>query len=157
MPDVLHLLMIHARRERIYEAITTVEGIRNWFSRDADLEPRVGGIGEIRFADGQRVIRMKIEELRPAERVVWNVISAAMPAWADTRVEFGMDAAEDGTMLRFAQRGFTDTDDFFAMSATAWANFLLSLKQYAETGEGTPHPDDPLSRSPGAKSERMEA
>ena len=81
MADVLHLLMIHAPRERIYEAITTVEGIRNWFSRDADLEPSVGGSGEIRFANGQRVIRMKIEELRPAERVVWNVISAAMPAW----------------------------------------------------------------------------
>ena len=151
MPVVLHLLMIHAPRERVYEAIATAEGVRNWFSRDADLEPTVGGSGEIRFAGGQRITRVEIEQLEPAERVVWKVVSAAMPTWADTRIEFGMAAADDGTMLRFAHRGFVDTDDFFAMSATAWANFLISLKQYAETGEGTPHPDDPLSRSPGAK------
>ncbi|HVU81389.1 MAG TPA: SRPBCC domain-containing protein [Rhodanobacteraceae bacterium] len=157
MADVLHLLMIHAPRERIYEAIATAEGVRNWFSRDADLEPTVGGSGEIRFANGQRITRVKIEQLEPAERVVWKVVSAAMPTWADTRVEFRMAAADGGTMLRFAHRGFGEADDFFAMSATAWANFLISLKLYAEIGEGTPHPDDPLSRSPGAKSERMEA
>ena len=151
MPDVLHLLMIHAPRERVYEAIATADGVRNWFSRDADLEPRVGGSGEIRFANGQRITRVEIEELEPAGRIVWKVVSAAMPTWADTRIEFRMAAADDGTMLRFAHRGFDDTDDFFAMSATARANFLISLKQYAETGEGTPHPDDPLSRSPGAK------
>lgn len=157
MADVLHLLEIHAPRERIYEAIATLEGVRNWFSRDADFEPGIGGSGEIRFANGQRVIRVETGELAPAERIVWKVLSAAMPAWADTRVEFRMDASDGGTMLHFAHRGFGEMDDFFAMSATAWANFLLSLKQYAETGEGTPHPDDPLSRSPGAKSERMEA
>ena len=151
MPDVLHLLMIHAPRERVYEAIATADGVRNWFSRDADLEPRVGGSGEIRFANGQRITNVEIEELEPAGRIVWKVVSAAMPTWADTRIEFRMAAADDGTMLRFAHRGFDDTDDFFAMSATARANFLISLKQYAETGEGTPHPDDPLSRSPGAK------
>ena len=151
MPDVLHLLMTHAPRERVYEAIATAEGVRNWFSRDADLESTVGGSGEIRFANGQRITRIKIEQLEPAERVVWKVVSAAMPTWADTHIEFRMAAADDGTMLRFAHRGFADTDDFFAMSATAWANFLISLKLYAETGEGTTHPDDPLSRSPGAK------
>ena len=148
MADILHLLKIHAPRKQIYEAIATVEGVRNWFSRDADFDPRVGGSGEIRFANGQRITRVKIEELKPAERVVWKVLSAAMPAWADTRVEFEIGAEDDGTMLRFAHRGFNETDDFFAMSATAWANFLISLKQYVETDEGTPHPDDPLSRSP---------
>lgn len=74
-----------------------------------------------------------------------------MPTWADTLVEFELDADHAATMLHFAHRGFSQTDDFFAMSATAWASFLLSPKQYLETGTGTPHPDDPLSRDPQAR------
>lgn len=146
MNDILHLLKINAPHSAVYTAIATPEGIRNWFSRDADMDPRVGGSGEIRFANGQRVIRMEIAALKPDERVVWNVLSAAMPNWSDTTVEFELTVEGGGTMLHFAQRGFAGTDDFFAMSATAWAGFLISLKLYLETGNGTPHPDDPLSR-----------
>lgn len=148
MTDILHLLSIHAPREAVYEAIATVAGIRNWFSRDADLETRVGGSGEIRFAEGRRITRIEIGALEPPARVAWKVLSAPMPTWPDTTVEFEMQADDAGTTLHFAQRGFAQADDFFAMSATAWGCFLVSLKQYVETGQGTPHPDDPLSRTP---------
>lgn len=148
MADILHLLQVHAPREAVYQAIATAGGVRNWFSRDADFESTVGASGEIRFAGGKRVTRIRIAELEPTERVAWQVISAPMPTWPDTTIEFTMRTDGDGTMLHFAHRGFQQTDDFFAMSATAWASFLLSLKQYLETGEGTPHPDDALSRAP---------
>lgn len=151
MADILHLLQIQAPPEAVYQAIATIDGVRNWFSRDADFHSKVGGSGEIRFADGQRVIKMEIEELKPIGRVAWRVLSAAMPNWANTRVEFEIGAGDDGTLLHFAHRGFPGADDFFAMSATAWAGFLISLKQYAETGKGMPHPDDPLSRAPSPK------
>jgi uncharacterized protein YndB with AHSA1/START domain len=148
MADILHLLKIHAQREAVYRAIATAEGVRNWFSRDSDLDPGVGGHGEIRFADGTRVTRLRVAELEPTTRVSWQVLSAPMPTWPGTTIGFGMDAEGDDTMLHFAHRGFTQADDFLAMSATAWACFLLSLKQYLETGKGTPHPDDVLSRVP---------
>lgn len=154
MVDILHLLQVQAPREAVYQAIATVEGVRNWFSRDADLDSRIGGSGEIRFANRQRIIKMEIEELEPTVRVVWRVLSAAMPNWANTKVEFGIGAGDEGTLLHFAHRGFTGTNDFFAMSATAWAGFLISLKQYAETGKGMPHPDDPLSRAPSTTSNK---
>lgn len=38
MPDILHLIRIHASRERVYDAVTTAEGIRSWWTRDADLD-----------------------------------------------------------------------------------------------------------------------
>lgn len=151
MADILHLLQIHAPREKVHAAIATVDGIRDWFSRDADLDSRAGGSGEIRFAERTRVIKLEVEELEPPARIVWKVLSAAMPTWANTNVEFKLDADGAGTLLHFAQRGFLEVDDFFAMSATAWASFLFSLKQYLETGQGMPHPDDILSRSHGAK------
>lgn len=148
MADILHLIQIRAPRETVYQTIATSEGIRQWFSRDADVEARIGGSGELRFAGGQRVLRVGIAALEPATRIVWKVHSAAMPNWADTEIEFSMAADGGDTLLHFAHRGFAQADDLFAMSATIWASFLISLKQYLETGKGTPHPDDPLSRSP---------
>lgn len=151
MSDILHMLQIHAPREEVYAAIATADGIRDWFSRDADLDSRMGGSGEIRFAERTRVIKLEVEELEPPARIVWKVLSAAMPTWANTNVEFKLGADGTGTLLHFAQRGFGEMDDFLAMSATAWASFLFSLKQYLETGQGMPHPDDILSRGHAAK------
>jgi uncharacterized protein YndB with AHSA1/START domain len=37
MPDIMHLVKINASPERVYQALTTPEGIRNWWTRDADL------------------------------------------------------------------------------------------------------------------------
>lgn len=151
MSDILHLLKIDSSPEAVYRAVAAADGVRSWFSRDADLDSSVGGRGEIRFAGGERILRIQLEALDPAARVVWRVLSAAMPTWPGTEIAFEMRAEEAGTMLRFAHRGFSQADDFFAMSATAWACFLISLKQYLETGRGTPHPEDALSRAAASR------
>ena len=146
MADILHLIKINTTCEKAYRAITTEQGVRNWCTRDADLDNKVSGHGELRFADGKRITKIEIDELKPSTRVVWKVLSAPIPSWAKTKIEFALSAEDGGTALRFAQRGFEHADDLFAYSATAWANFLISLKEYLETGKGMPHPDDMLSR-----------
>ncbi|HKT31002.1 MAG TPA: SRPBCC domain-containing protein [Gammaproteobacteria bacterium] len=146
MADILHLIKINDTREKAYQAIAAVEGVRNWWTRDADLDTRLGGRGEFRFANGKRVTKVEIEELKPSTRVAWKVLSAPIPTWAKTIIEFELNAEDGGTALRFAHRGFEHADDLFAYSATAWAYFLVSLKEYLETGKGMPHPDDVFSR-----------
>lgn len=146
MPDILHLIKIRAPHEKVYQALTTVEGIRGWWTREADLDAKVGGKGEFRFAQGARVTTAKVKELTPSARVVWEVLSAPIPTWAGTAIRFELRAEDDGTLLSFAHCGFKRADDPFAYSATAWGSFLVSLKLYLETGKGTPHPSDPLSR-----------
>ncbi len=54
MPDIMHLISIQSSPERVYQALTTAEGIRNWWTRDADLDSREG---EFRFSySGERQI-----------------------------------------------------------------------------------------------------
>lgn len=147
MADILHLIKINAPRNKAYQAISTVEGIRNWWTRDADLDAKIGGSGEFRFADSQRITKVRVEELQPSSCVVWKTLSAPIPTWAGTTIRFELRAEDDGgTLLHFAHRGFKDTDDLFAYSATAWGYFMVSLKRYLETGKGTPHPEDVFSR-----------
>src|SRR5579875_312238 len=75
MAEIMHLLKIDAPRESVYRAIASVEGVRNWLSRDADFDSMMGNSGEIRFAGGTRILKILLEELKPTTRVAWNVLS----------------------------------------------------------------------------------
>ena len=43
MADIMHLVKIAVPPERVYEALTTTEGIRGWLTRDADLDAVAAG------------------------------------------------------------------------------------------------------------------
>jgi uncharacterized protein YndB with AHSA1/START domain len=90
MPDIMHLVRINASPERVYEAVTTAEGIRRWWTRDAVLEPKIGGAGEFGFNERRFVAKVRVDELEPPVRVRWTVFAGAMgrgrASGADARV-----------------------------------------------------------------------
>jgi hypothetical protein len=47
MPDIMHLFKFAVPREQAYQAIATADGIRIWWTSDADLEAFVRGQGEL--------------------------------------------------------------------------------------------------------------
>jgi uncharacterized protein YndB with AHSA1/START domain len=142
MPDILHLLTIKASPERVYQALTTAEGIRNWWTREAELEPRIGGKGEFRFYEGKGVTKVRVDMLEPPVRVGWTVTAANAPGgWEGTTITFDLGAKGSDTVLSFAQRGFKQADEGYALVTTGWAYYLVSLQQYLERGKGTPQQD----------------
>jgi len=139
MHDIMHLLKIHAASERVYQAITTAEGLRQWWTRDAGVEPLVGSVGEFGFYARRFVAQVTVEELNPAVRVRWKVANGAWPA---PDIEFNLRADGNDTTLFFAHGGFPRANEAFASATTRWGFYLLSLKRYLQTGTGTPNPDD---------------
>jgi hypothetical protein len=80
MPNIMHLIKIHASRERGYQALTTAEGIRNWWTHDPELDSKIGGTGVFHFyCEDQRVTRVRVHELQPPVRVGWTVLSSFRP------------------------------------------------------------------------------
>lgn len=147
MPDIMHHIRIGAPREQVYEVLTTAEDVRNWWTRDADLESKIGGRAEFRFYQGESVTRVSIDELVPPARVGWTAVSANAPGgWAGTVITFDLQAEGSDTVLSFAHRGFAQADEGYAMCTTGWAYYLVSLRQYVETGQGGPHPDIDFAR-----------
>jgi uncharacterized protein YndB with AHSA1/START domain len=142
MPDIMHLLKIKTSPERVYQELTTAEGIRHWWTRDAILDTKIGGTGEFGFYDHRFVISVNVQELKPAARVAWKITSSGQPAFADTTVSFDLRADGHDTLLAFAHRGFKQADDGYAGATTRWGYYLVSLKQYLEAGKGSPNPDD---------------
>jgi uncharacterized protein YndB with AHSA1/START domain len=121
------------------EALTTPEGIRNWWTRDVDLGSKVGGTGEFRFYEGKSVTKVRVEELGPPVRVGWKTISANAPGGCEgTTIAFDLRAEGSDTVLSFAHRGFERASEGYALVNTGWAYYLVSLQQYLETGKGAP-------------------
>ena len=141
MPDIMHQLTIHAPPEPVYRALTTADGVRGWWTRDAMLDPEVGGIGKFEFYDGRTVTKIRIDEQEAPARVGWSVTSSTIMGWNGTVIGFDLRADGDNTVLSFAHRDWAEANETYARVTTGWAYFLVSLRQYIETGTGAPHPD----------------
>lgn len=63
MQDIMQMIKIHALSERVYEAITTAHGIRQWWTRDASIEPKVGATEGFGFY-AKRIFGVCLEALR---------------------------------------------------------------------------------------------
>jgi uncharacterized protein YndB with AHSA1/START domain len=142
MPDILHRIKINASPQRVYDALTLQEGLSNWWSRDAAAKPKVGSVAEFGFNKRSTVVKLQITQLDPNVRVAWRCVNGP-EKWIGTEFAFDLEPIdEQASILRFAHRGFAETDDFFMHCNTKWGYFLQSLKAYIETGKGTPHPEE---------------
>jgi uncharacterized protein YndB with AHSA1/START domain len=78
MPDIMRQVKIHASPERVYQAHTASEGVRNW-TRDAVLDSKIGGTGEFGFPERRVVTKVRVAELKPPVRVGWKTIASNAP------------------------------------------------------------------------------
>jgi uncharacterized protein YndB with AHSA1/START domain len=138
MADILHQLFIQASPEQVYKALTERDGLASWWTRDTVVEPVQGLTAQFGFNRRQTVFEMLIVELDPFNKVVWRCIGGP-DEWLGTIVAFSLDPLKDGVTLRFSHAGWKRTDGLFAVCSFDWARYLISLKEYAASGTGTPH------------------
>jgi hypothetical protein len=75
-------------------------------TRDAVLDSKVGGTGEIGFQDQRTVTKVRIDELEPPVHVAWTTISPNVPGgWRARRLPSTCERRGD-TVLSFAHHGF---------------------------------------------------
>ena len=71
MPNIRHELFIGVSAEKIYTAITNRAGLSAWWTPDTDAKHELYSV--TRFGFGPDYFKeMKIAELKPCERVVWD-------------------------------------------------------------------------------------
>ena len=132
-------LTIKAAPAAVYAALTTTEGCSAWWA------PATGSAadgGELRFTFGDPtaplVLRVAADGL--ATQVDWHVTACQLvPDWVGTTVTFVLVPGEDGTTdLRFRHVGLTPRLECFDSCRAGWEQFLPSLRDYAESGTGSP-------------------
>ena len=135
---LMHSVTIDGDAEKIYEAISTGEGLASFWTRDSQAEPKVGSIA--RFGFGGPVLEMKVEELRPGKLVRWST-HGGFPEWVNTTVTWEIvPAKEGGQEVRFSHEGWpADLPQGELASVNyVWGRIVGRLKKYAETGKPAP-------------------
>ena len=133
MPDIYHLVFIQSTPEKIYKAVTTEEGIACWWSKKNNAKPEAGSIYRIYFGPDY-FKEIKITELVPGKKVVWEILNAH-PEWLNTIIVFDISTGKNSAELRFRHSGWKDYTDMFAQCNHHWGIFLQNLKAYTETGK----------------------
>jgi uncharacterized protein YndB with AHSA1/START domain len=139
MPDILHMVGVKSSPVDVYHALTTVEGLSGWWTTTTQGDSQIGGVLQFRFGTGG--FDMKVLELRPAERVLWQVV-AGPEDWVGTTIDFDLKRNGDWTNVRFNHAGWKAPTEFMHQCSTKWAVFLMSLKSLLETAQGAPWPND---------------
>ena len=140
MVDILHRIGIeNSSPDDVYKALTTLEGLSGWWARNTTGQTGVGDVIAFRFVPGG--FDMKVVELVPGKRVLWEVVEG--PAeWVGTHVSWDLRQEGAFTIVLFEHRGWAEPVEFMYHCSTKWASYLFSLKQLLETGHGAPDPDD---------------
>lgn len=140
MAEIAHQLFIKATPGKVYHALTEAKGLTNWWTRFAEVEPRINSIAQFTFEHGRVNLRMKILRLITNKGIVWHCIGG-LPEWEDTQLYFELEPSGEGTILHFAQRGWKRTTGSYAKYNFEWARHLMSLRSYLEKGKGYPTRD----------------
>jgi uncharacterized protein YndB with AHSA1/START domain len=134
---------IHTSPHELYKAVTSVPGIKHWWSNDV-----VANNGDITVRFGEKNFQtLRLLNLSPDKKVVWEWIAQYFPIegtpktdeWVGTRVSFDIQANLDGSCtLIFTHLGLTPQLVCYDKCNAGWNHFLESLKGYLENGTGTP-------------------
>ena len=140
MAEILHKVGIKSSSlDKTYQAFTTLEGLSAWWTTNTTGETNVGGVIQFRFGEGG--FDMKVLELKPARRVLWEVVDGP-EEWIGTKISFDLRQEGEWTIVLFKHQGWKEPVEFMHHCSTKWAVFLLSLKSLLETGKGAPWPNE---------------
>lgn len=159
MAHIHQKLLISTPVDKVFQAITTQEGLAGWWTPEATAQQTVNTVA--RFPFGPSYFKeMKITELIPQRLVKWLCISGDKQ-WIGTTLSFEFERfdqqsrqsspeisgqleqsrTDTGTVLTFHHNDWKDYTPMFAECSYTWGQFLRSLKLFCETGVGAPWPN----------------
>ena len=145
MVDIIHRVGIKAPLAKVVEAVSTVEGVAGWWTKDTSGTSGLGGKLTARFTDptGKEIGKMNFDVTKLDQNgTVWWRFTDGPEEWIGTDVTFDLSRQGDYTIVLFGHRNWREAVEFTAHCSMKWATFLFSLRSLAETGKGSPSPGD---------------
>jgi hypothetical protein len=132
-------------RKASFFAIT--KEIDKWWGKVDNSVRELGDEFSIFF--GNTEWRFKTTQYVPFEKIKWNCIKAnhvhkglqnIQEEWLNTDVQWNIKDHADKTKITITHNGLNNQLNCYEVCKSGWDFFLLSsLKNYLETGKGTPH------------------
>ena len=145
MAEIIHRVGIQASPDKVFRALSTIEGLAGWWTENTRGVSDVGKTIVFQFRDPNGEIKgefeMEVLKQEPFKRVQWKCEKG--PAeWIGTDITFDLKQENEFTIVLFGHRRWKESVEFTAHCSTKWAVFLMSLKELIETGTGKPAPRD---------------
>jgi uncharacterized protein YndB with AHSA1/START domain len=134
-----HQVSINAPVEKVFQAISTPEGISSWWNKQTPVQTDQGLVLEHNPGPEHGVVQLRVVELIQNKRIEWECISkhpASSPASVWTGTHFVFELAEVdgvGTTVDFRQLGYDEQSKFFEFNRDAWGQVMQNMKQVLES------------------------
>jgi uncharacterized protein YndB with AHSA1/START domain len=123
---------------RVWAALTTANGLAAWFGRQAAIDLRLGGGGQMTFASGLTV-QMRVERVEEPRvfAFTWRIPELPDDDPRRTYVEFTLEPLGAGTRLRVVEAGFAQLPDELRREAydghaEGWTGEIAELVAYLD-------------------------
>jgi len=128
-------IIIQAPRERVFDAIATLDGPRHWWAIIVTGSAAADGQLCFGFAGLDEQIVMHVDSARRPAEVRWSCTAHSRNGeWTGTSLRFALTERGPGECeLAFRHAGILPE-----AVAAGWDHFLASLAAYAEHGGGNP-------------------
>ena len=135
--DYQKTIRVHAEPGALFDALTTLPGLAGWWT---SVTGSGDTGGELRFSFGSGTCVVHVDEATRPSAVRWTVTECAfVPDWEGTRPTFTITLLDDGACeLHFRHGGLTSELDCIEECTRGWDHFIVSLRDYVETGRGMP-------------------
>jgi uncharacterized protein YndB with AHSA1/START domain len=145
MVSIIHRIGIKSPAAQVYKALATIDGLAHWWTNEVQGEEGIGGKIKFTFRTEAGEVKgemvMEVKELTDGKNVRWSCTEGPSE-WIGTDITFDLSQQDDQTIIIFGHRNWKEEVEFKAHCSMKWAVFLLSLREYVETGKGKPSPRD---------------
>jgi len=131
MAEIVHEVNIKAPREKVFEAISTSEGVKSWWTDDALVEPKLGGKAEFGFHGRQTVFTMETTIFDRNEELTWKCLNGP-GEWIGTSVTWLLTPKDGETQVRLEHINWRKTDGDFPSVKETWGKLVKILKDHVE-------------------------
>lgn len=135
--DIAMQIDVRAPADRIYRALTTTDGVSGWWTTRNEASGRPGGVERFWFPGVPMAWEMRVDGAEPEKLLAWHCVGGP-PQWVGTDVRWTLEPADHGTRLVFDHMGFAAKDESFRVVTLGWAQMLLRLQSFAQSGTPAP-------------------
>jgi uncharacterized protein YndB with AHSA1/START domain len=132
--SIKHLFHIDSPQEEVFKAITSIESLSQWWTKDTSGESKKDGVIKFRFGNNGGP-DMKVIDLKPGESLTWECVDSPH-GWVGHTITFQLDRNDNKTRVRFSHDGWKNADDSYAICTFTWGRYMESLRQLCQTGKG---------------------
>ncbi len=123
---------------KVWAALTTAEGLGNWFGEQASIDLRPGGSAQMSWSGGH-CADMRVERVEEPRvfGFTWHIYGLPDDDPRRTYVEFTLEPVGSGTRLTVAESGFAQLPEdghrkAFDGNTNGWASELGELVDYLD-------------------------